>query len=102
MLDCDILILPRLQSSFHDSKLSSKQVMNLFRDTMVKQSTLFMYIKFIGISIIGMLFHHGFNYMFVNEIRMYYLLAAFILVIASGVNFVLNTKITFGIRLQVR
>jgi len=73
------------------------------RDKMVKQSTLFMYIKFIGISVIGMLIHLGFNYIFVNEIRMYYLLAAFIsIVIASGVNFVLNTKITFGIRLQVR
>ena len=71
-----------------------------FRDTMVKQSALFMYIKFIGISIIGMLIQLGFNYIFVNEMHMYYLLAAFIsIVIASGVNFVLNRKITFGIRL---
>ncbi|VVC05544.1 GtrA-like protein [uncultured archaeon] len=71
-----------------------------FRDTMVKQSTLFMYIKFIFISVIGMLIQLGFNYIFVNEMHMYYLLAAFIsIVIASGVNFVLNRKITFGIRL---
>ena len=71
-----------------------------FKDTMVKQSTLFMYFKFIAISIIGMLIQLGFNYMFVNNIHMYYLVAAFIsIVIASGVNFVLNRKITFGIRL---
>ena len=71
-----------------------------FRDTMVKQSTLFMYIKFIGISIIGMLIQLGFNYILVNDMHMYYILAAFIsIVIASGVNFVLNRKITFGIRL---
>jgi len=71
-----------------------------FKDTMVKQSTLFMYVKFIGISIIGMLIQLGFNYLFVNNLQMYYLVAAFIsIVIASGVNFVLNRKITFGIRL---
>ena len=71
-----------------------------FKDTMVKQSTLFMYFKFIGISIIGMLVQLGLNYIFVNNMQMYYLVAAFIsIVIASGVNFVLNRKITFGIRL---
>lgn len=71
-----------------------------FKDTMVKQSTLFMYFKFIAVSIIGMLIQLGFNYMFVNNMHMYYLMAAFIsIVIASGVNFVLNRKITFGIRL---
>jgi len=71
-----------------------------FKDAMVKQSTLFMYFKFIAISIIGMLIQLGFNYMFVNNIHMYYLVAALIsIVIASGVNFVLNRKITFGIRL---
>jgi putative flippase GtrA len=59
-----------------------------------------MYFKFIAISIIGMLIQLGFNYMFVNNMHMYYLVAAFIsIVIASGVNFVLNRKITFGIRL---
>lgn len=71
-----------------------------FNDTMVKQSTLFMYFKFVGISIAGMLIQLGFNYIFVNEMRMYYLFAAFIsIIIASGINFMLNRKITFGIRL---
>ena len=71
-----------------------------FKDTLVKQSTLFMYIKFIGISIIGMLIQLGFNYLFVGQMHLYYLLAAFIsIVIASGVNFVLNRHVTFGIKL---
>lgn len=71
-----------------------------FNDTMVKQSTLFMYFKFVGISIAGMLIQLSFNYIFVNEMRMYYLFAAFIsIIIASGINFMLNRKITFGIRL---
>ena len=70
-----------------------------FKDTMVKQSTFFMYVKFIGISIIGMLIQLGFNYLFVDVMNMYYLLAAFIsIAIASGVNFMLNRHITFGIR----
>lgn len=70
-----------------------------FKDTTAKQSTVFMYIKFIGISIFGMSIQLGFNYIFVDEVHMYYLLAAFIsIVIASGVNFMLNRKITFGIR----
>ncbi|HXX06000.1 MAG TPA: GtrA family protein [Candidatus Bathyarchaeia archaeon] len=71
-----------------------------FKDTMVKQSTLFMYFKFIAISVVGMLIQLGFNYIFVNNMQMYYIVAAFIsIVIASGVNFVLNRKITFGIKL---
>ena len=71
-----------------------------FNDTLIKQSALFMYVKFIGISIIGMLLQLGFNYLFVDTMHLYYLSAAFIsIVIASGVNFVLNRKITFGIKL---
>ena len=71
-----------------------------FNDTIVKQSVIFMYVKFIGISIIGMLIQLGFNYLFVDKTHLYYLLAAFIsIVIASGVNFVLNRHITFGIKL---
>ena len=70
-----------------------------FNDTKVKQSTLFMYAKFIGISIIGMLIQLGFNYLFVDKMHLYYMLAALIsIVIASGINFILNRHITFGIR----
>lgn len=71
-----------------------------FNDAKVKQSTLFMYVKFIGISIIGMLIQLGFNYLFVDKMHLYYMLAALIsIVIASGINFILNRHITFGIRL---
>ncbi|MDE1866556.1 MAG: GtrA family protein [Thaumarchaeota archaeon] len=71
-----------------------------FNDTVVKQSVFFMYVKFIGISIIGMLIQLGFNYLLVDETHLYYLLAALIsIVIASGVNFILNRHITFGIKL---
>lgn len=71
-----------------------------FRNTMIKQSNFFMYIKFMAISLVGMLIQLGFNYLFVNNMHMYYILAAFIsIVIASGANFLLNRKITFGIRL---
>ena len=71
-----------------------------FKGSMAKQRTLFMYSKFIGISLVGMLIQLGFNYIFVDKLSMYYLLAALIsIVIASGVNFVLNRHITFGIKL---
>lgn len=71
-----------------------------FNDTAIKQPVIFMYVKFIGISIIGMLIQLGFNYLFVDKAHLYYLLAALIsIVIASGVNFILNRHITFGIKL---
>ncbi|MGI0101257.1 MAG: GtrA family protein [Nitrosotalea sp.] len=71
-----------------------------FNDIAIKQSTVFMYVKFVGISIAGMLIQLGLNYMFVDITHLYYLLAALIsIVIASGVNFVLNRHITFGIKL---
>ena len=71
-----------------------------FKDSIATQRTLFMYGKFIGISFVGMIIQLGFNYIFVDKFAMYYLLAALIsIVIASGVNFVLNRHITFGIKL---
>ena len=71
-----------------------------FKDSMAKQRTIFMYIKFIGISLVGMIIQLGFNYIFVDRLAMYYILAALIsILIASGVNFVLNRHITFGIKL---
>ena len=71
-----------------------------FKDSMAKQRTIFMYVKFIGISLVGMIIQLGFNYIFVDRLAMYYILAALIsILIASGVNFVLNRHITFGIKL---
>ncbi len=71
-----------------------------FKGSMVDQRTIFMYGKFIGISLVGMLIQLGFNYLLVDKFSMYYILAALIsIVIASGVNFILNRHITFGIKL---
>ncbi|MGI0011041.1 MAG: GtrA family protein [Nitrosopumilaceae archaeon] len=71
-----------------------------FRDTVIKQRGFLMYGKFIGVSLVGMGIQLGFNYMFVEKLSVYYLLAALIsIVIASSVNFVLNRRLTFGIKL---
>ena len=71
-----------------------------FKDTILKQPSSLMYGKFIGVSLVGMAIQLGFNYVFVEKLEVYYLLAAFIsIVIASSVNFVLNRRLTFGIKL---
>ena len=71
-----------------------------FKNTMVKQRGFFMYGKFIGVSLVGMGIQLGFNYIFVENLSLYYLLAALIsIMIASSVNFVLNRHWTFGIKL---
>jgi len=71
-----------------------------FRDTAIKQRDFLMYGKFIGVSLVGMGIQLGFNYMFVEKLSVYYLLAALIsIMIASSVNFVLNRRLTFGIKL---
>lgn len=71
-----------------------------FRDTVIKQRSFLMYGKFIGVSLVGMGIQLGFNYIFVERLSVYYLLAALIsIMIASSVNFVLNRRLTFGIKL---
>ena len=71
-----------------------------FRDSMKKQQAALMYIKFIGVSLVGMGIQLGFNYLFVEKLFLYYILAALISIgIASSVNFVLNRHWTFGIKL---
>ena len=71
-----------------------------FRDTAIKQRDFLMYGKFIVVSLVGMGIQLGFNYMFVEKLSVYYLLAALIsIMIASSVNFVLNRRLTFGIKL---
>lgn len=71
-----------------------------FRDTTIKQGAFLMYGKFVSVSLVGMLIQLGFNYLFVEELKLYYLLAALIsIIIASSTNFVLNRRWTFGIKL---
>jgi len=71
-----------------------------FRDTAIKQRDFLMYGKFIGVSLVGMGIQLGFNYIFVEKLSVYYLLAALMsIMIASSVNFILNRRLTFGIKL---
>lgn len=71
-----------------------------FSDTVIKQRGFLMYGKFIGVSLVGMGIQLGFNYVFVEKLFVYYLLAALMsIMIASSVNFVLNRRLTFGIKL---
>src|SRR5574338_211674 len=71
-----------------------------FNDTVIKQGGFFMYGKFIGVSLVGMGIQLGFNYIFVENLFVYYLLSALLsIMIASSVNFVLNRRLTFGIKL---
>ena len=71
-----------------------------FRDTVIQQPGFLMYGKFIGVSLVGMGIQLGFNYMFVEKLSVYYLLAALMsILIASSVNFILNRRLTFGIKL---
>jgi len=71
-----------------------------FSDTVIKQRGFLMYGKFIGVSLVGMGIQLGFNYIFVEKLFVYYLLAALMsIMIASSVNFVLNRRLTFGIKL---
>ena len=71
-----------------------------FRDTVIEQPSFLMYGKFIGVSLVGMGIQLGFNYIFVEKLSVYYLLAALMsILIASSVNFVLNRRLTFGIKL---
>ena len=71
-----------------------------FREIAIKQWSFLMYGKFIGVSLVGMGIQLGFNYMFVEKLSVYYLLAALMsIMIASSVNFVLNRRLTFGIKL---
>ncbi len=71
-----------------------------FSDTVIKQRSFLMYGKFIGVSLVGMGIQLGFNYLFVEKLFVYYLLAALMsIMIASSINFVLNRRLTFGIKL---
>lgn len=71
-----------------------------FRDTVMEQPGFLMYGKFIGVSLVGMGIQLGFNYIFVEKLSVYYLLAALMsIMIASSVNFILNRRLTFGIKL---
>ena len=71
-----------------------------FRGADMKERAVLTYGKFVSVSLVGLLIQLGFNYLFVEEIKLYYLVAALIsIAIASSANFMLNRHWTFGIKL---
>ncbi len=94
LLSSSIAIYISITTNFFFNKIWT------FGDSIKKQRTDLMYAKFIGVSLAGMGIQLGFNYLFVEKLSLYYLLAALISIgIASSVNFVLNRHWTFGIKL---
>lgn len=94
LLSSSIAIYVSITSNFLLNKVWT------FRDTTIKQGPFLMYGKFVSVSLVGMLIQLGFNYLFVEELKLYYLLAAIIsIIIASSTNFVLNRHWTFGVKL---
>ena len=70
-----------------------------FSDSKNSQRTLVIYLKFVGVSLLGMGIQLGSVYLLVETLLVYYMLAALISIgIASGINFIINRRWTFGIR----
>jgi len=70
-----------------------------FSDSKNSQRTIVIYLKFVGVSLLGMGIQLGSVYLLVESLSVYYMLAALISIgIASGINFIINRRWTFGIR----
>ncbi len=70
-----------------------------FSDSKNSQRTIVIYLKFVGVSLLGMGIQLGSAYLLVESLLVYYMLAALISIgIASGINFIINRRWTFGIR----
>ncbi|KAG0511483.1 MAG: Dolichol-phosphate mannosyltransferase [Nitrosopumilales archaeon] len=70
-----------------------------FSDSKNSQRTIVIYLKFVGVSLLGMGIQLGSVYLLVESLLVYYMLAALISIgIASGINFIINRRWTFGIR----
>ena len=70
-----------------------------FSDSKNSQRTIVIYLKFVGVSLLGMGIQLGSAYLLVETLLVYYMLAALISIgIASGINFIINRRWTFGIR----
>ena len=70
-----------------------------FNGSIEDQRNSVMYLKFLIVSLIGMGIQLGITYVLVEGIAIYYMYAAVIgIVIASGINYVVNRRWTFGIK----
>jgi dolichol-phosphate mannosyltransferase len=70
-----------------------------FSDSIEDQRNSVMYLKFLIVSLIGMGIQLGITYVLVESFAIYYMFAAGIgIVIAGGINYVVNRRWTFGIK----
>jgi len=70
-----------------------------FSDAKIFQKKIFMYGKFLGVSLLGMGLQLGCTFLLVERAEIYYMLAALISIgIASSINFLINRRWTFGIK----
>ncbi len=70
-----------------------------FSGSIEDQKNSVMYLKFLIVSLIGMAIQLGITYVLVEGIAIYYMYAAGIgIVIAGGINYVVNRRWTFGIK----
>lgn len=70
-----------------------------FSDSLKSQKAIVMYMKFVGVSLLGMGIQLGSTFLLVENLSIYYMLAALISIgIASSVNFIINRRWTFGVK----
>lgn len=70
-----------------------------FRDSIDSQKTIVMYVKFVSVSMVGMVIQLGSVYVLVESLMIYYMLAALISIcIAGAINFIINRRWTFGVK----
>ena len=70
-----------------------------FRDSIISQRTIVMYVKFVSVSLMGMGIQLGSVFLLVESLSVYYMLAALVSIcIAGAINFMINRRWTFGIK----
>ena len=70
-----------------------------FRDAVLKQKTIIVFVKFAGVCMLGTGIYLGLIYTFVEMMSVYYMLAAVVSIgIAGTINFMLNRRWSFGIK----
>ena len=70
-----------------------------FSDSLKSQKAIVMYMKFVGVSLVGMGIQLGSTFLLVENLSIYYMIAALISIgIASTINFIINRRWTFGVK----
>ena len=84
------------------TSITSNFVLNriwTFKDSMSVQRNRKMYLKFLMVSLLGMGIQLGCAFLLVENLAIYYIQAALVsIAIASGTNFLINRRFTFGIK----